>query len=60
MYVILKHIKLEENKKRVPVIILNSDSEIWEFETFEQADEMKKIFEKNSDSGHTYEVKKLH
>ncbi len=59
MYVILKHIKLEENKKRVPVIILNSDSEIWEFDSQKKAEEMREIFELNSDSGHKYEVKKI-
>jgi hypothetical protein len=59
MYVIVKHIKTE-NRKRVPVIILNGHNEIWEFDTFEQADDMKMIFELNSDSGHKYEVKKLH
>lgn len=59
MYVIVKHIKTE-NRKRVPVIILNGFNEIWEFDTFEQVDDMKKIFELNSDSGHKYEVKKLH
>ena len=60
MYVIIKHIKMQDNKKRVPVIILNGFHEIWEFNTFEEADDMRKVFELNSDSGHTYEVKKLH
>ena len=59
MYVIIKHIKMNDNKKRVPVIILNSDSEILEFDTIEQAEKMKEIFELNSDSGHVYEVKKI-
>jgi hypothetical protein len=59
MYVIVKHIKMNDNKKRVPVIILNSDSEILEFETLESAERMKEIFELNSDSGHVYEVKKI-
>jgi len=58
MYVIIKHIKTE-NKKRVPVILLNSESEILEFETIESAEKMKEIFELNSDSGHKYEVKKI-
>ena len=58
MYVIIKHIKTE-NKKRVPVILLNSESEILEFETLESAEKMKEIFELNSDSGHKYEVKKI-
>jgi hypothetical protein len=59
MYVIIKHIKMNDNKKRVPVIILNSESEILEFDTLESAEKMREIFELNSDSGHTYEVKKI-
>jgi hypothetical protein len=58
MYVIVKHIKTE-NKKKVPVILLNSESEILEFDTLESAEKMKEIFELNSDSGHKYEVKKI-
>jgi hypothetical protein len=58
MFVIVKHIKTE-NRKRVPVILLNSDSEIWEFDTIKEAEEMRDIFELNSDSGHKYEVKKI-
>jgi len=59
MYVIIKHIKMNDNKKRVPVIILNSESEILEFDSLENAEKMRDIFELNSDSGHTYEVKKI-
>jgi hypothetical protein len=58
MFVIVKHIKTE-NRKRVPVILLNSDSEIWEFDTIKEAEEMRDIFELNSDSGHKYEIKKI-
>ena len=58
MYVIIKNVKTG-NKKRLPVILLNSESEIWEFDTFEQAEKMKSIFELNSDSGHKYEVRKI-
>ena len=58
MFVIIKHIKTE-NKKRVPVILLKSDSEIWEFETEKVAEEMREVFELNSDSGYKYEVKKI-
>jgi len=58
MYVIVKHIKTE-NKKRVPVILLNSESEILEFDTLESAEKIRDIFELNSDSGHEYEVKKI-
>jgi hypothetical protein len=59
MYVIIKHIKMNDNKKRVPVIILNSESEILEFDTLENAEKMREIFELNSDSGYVYEVKKI-
>jgi len=58
MYVIVKQIKTE-SKKRLPVILLNSESEIWEFNSIEDAEEMKEIFQTNSDSGHIYEVKKI-
>jgi hypothetical protein len=58
MYVIVKHIKTE-NKKKVPVILLNSQGEIWEFDTEKIAEEMREIFELNSDSGYKYEVKKI-
>jgi hypothetical protein len=59
MYVIIKHVKMSDNKKRIPVIILDSQNEIWEFEDYEEAKKMKDIFETNSDSGHIYEVKKI-
>jgi len=59
MYVIIKHIKMNDNKKRVPVIILNSESEILEFDSLEEAKKIREIFELNSDSGHVYEVKKI-
>ena len=58
MYVIVKHIKTE-NKTKVPVILLDSQGEIWEFDTEKEAEEMREIFELNSDSGHKYEVKKI-
>ena len=58
MWVIIKHIENKEGVK-LPVIILNSDSEIWEFETEERAIHMKNIFETNSDSGYEYVIKKI-
>lgn len=58
MYVIIKHIKTE-NKTRVPVILLDSQGEIWEFDTQKDAEKMKNTFQNNSDSGHVYEVKKI-
>ena len=59
MYVIIKHIKMQDNKTRVPVILLDSQGEIWEFDSQKKAEEMREIFELNSDSGHKYEVKKI-
>ncbi len=47
MYVIIKHVKNSGNKKRLPVIILNSETEVWEFDTPEEAEEMKNIFQTN-------------
>lgn len=58
MYVIVKHIKTE-NKTRVPVILLDSQGEILEFDSENEAEKMREIFELNSDSGHKYEVKKI-
>lgn len=58
MYVIIKYVA-NFTGKVLPVIILNTDSEIWEFNSFEEATKMKEIFENNSDSGHKYEVKKI-
>jgi hypothetical protein len=59
MYVIIKHVKNKKTGKSLPVIILNSQSVIWEFDTETEANKMKEIFELNSDSGHRYEVKKI-
>ena len=50
---------MQDNKKRVPVVLLNTQGEIWEFETLSEAELMKDIFQTNSDSGHVYEVKKI-
>jgi hypothetical protein len=59
MYVIIKNIKNKKSGKWLPVIILNSDNEVWEFESEKEADKMKEIFQTNSDSGHIYSVKKI-
>jgi 1,2-phenylacetyl-CoA epoxidase PaaB subunit len=42
----------------LPVILVDSYSEIMSFETEEEALKMKDIFEANSDSGYKYLVKK--
>jgi hypothetical protein len=58
MFVIIKHIKNLQGVE-MPVIILNIHDEIFEFETYEEAEITKELFVKNSDSGHRYSVKKL-
>jgi hypothetical protein len=58
MWVIVKMMK-NLNGVMIPVIILNGQSEIWEFETESAANEMKNIFSKNSDSGYEYIIKKI-
>lgn len=59
MYVIIKSIKNKKTGKCLPVIILNTDNEVWEFESEKEAERMKLIFQTNSDSGHIYSVKKI-
>ncbi len=43
---------------QLPVILVDSHSEIMSFETEDEALMMKILFEVNSDSGHKYIVKK--
>jgi hypothetical protein len=47
------------NGRQLPVIILDSQGEIWEFSNEKDAEKMRITFENNSDSGHTYFVKKI-
>ena len=58
MYVIIKHVKTN-NKRSLPVIMLDTQSEVWEFDNRDKAQEMVNIFNANTDSGHKYEVKKV-
>ena len=58
MYVIVKMIK-NVNGRQLPVIILDSQGEIWEFSNEKDAEKMRITFENNSDSGYTYFVKKI-
>jgi hypothetical protein len=57
MWVIVKLVKLNTGIE-LPVILVDSWSEIMTFETEEEAVKMKELFEVNSDSGHKYLVKK--
>jgi hypothetical protein len=58
MYCIIKKVK-NENGIILPVIVLDHHEEVLEFETLEDAEIMKETFQKNSDSGHEYTVKKI-
>jgi hypothetical protein len=58
MWVIVKLVKNNMGIE-LPVILVDSLSEIISFETEEEAVKMKQLFEANSDSGHKYMVKKF-
>jgi hypothetical protein len=46
-------------EKELPVVILDSEDDVLEFNTKEEAEEMRLRFEVNSDSGYKYRVKKI-
>jgi hypothetical protein len=58
MYIIIKYVKNEKGIE-IPVIMVDSHSEIWEFNSIEEADKISNIMNINSDSGHKYMVKKI-
>jgi hypothetical protein len=58
MYVIIKHVKTQE-KRILPVIMLDTQGEVWEFDNKDKVQEMVNILNANTDSGHKYEVKKV-
>lgn len=58
MYCIIKKIKNEQGVI-MPVIVLDHHEEVLEYNTLEEAEKMALIFEKNSDSGYEYIVKKI-
>jgi hypothetical protein len=57
-YLIIKEIK-SDNGKILPVVLLDSQADVMEFENKEEADKMATMLNINSDSGHTYRVKKI-
>ncbi len=57
-YLIIKEIK-SDNGKVLPVVLLDSQADVMEFDTREEADKMAAILNINSDSGHTYRAKKI-
>lgn len=58
-YIIIKTIKDQRSEKELPVIILDSEGEVLEYDTIEDAEEMRARFEINSDSGYKYRIKKI-
>lgn len=58
MYVIIKHVKTQD-ERTLPVIMLDTQGEVWEFDNKDKAQEMVNIFNRNTDSGHKYEVKQV-
>ena len=56
-YVIVKWI--EKKSVSLPVILLDSNAEIWEFETVDEATEMALRLETNSHTNTKYTVKKI-
>lgn len=57
-YCIVKLIKNGEGIE-LPVILLDSEEEVWEFQTADDAIKIAEILTKNSDSGYKYYVKKV-
>ena len=57
-YLIIKEVK-SDNGKVLPVVLLDSQADVMEFDNREEADKMAAILNVNSDSGHTYRVKKI-
>lgn len=58
-YIIIKTIKDQRSEKELPVIILDAEGEVLEYDTMEDAEEMRARFEINSDSGYKYRIKKI-
>jgi hypothetical protein len=59
MFVIIKMVKQSTSDTPLPVILLNGQEEIMEFDSYESAEDVRVLFENNSDSGHKYIVKKI-
>lgn len=62
-YCIIKNIKIKNESSNIPkilpVILLDSQDEVLEFENFDEAEKFKVLLQKNSDSNHTYLVKEI-
>lgn len=59
MYVIVKNMKNKKTGKRLPVILIDSQAEILEFESKKEAEKLCDILNTNTDSGHFYFIKEV-
>lgn len=59
MYVIVKHVRNERTGKTLPVIMIDSQAEILEFEEKKEAEKLCDILNSNTDSGHLYTIKEV-
>jgi hypothetical protein len=59
MYIIVKMVKQMTTNVELPVVILDGQDDVMEFETYDEAENMRILFHKNSDSGHKYIVKEI-
>jgi hypothetical protein len=58
-YVIVKMVRTSDGSSHLPVILLDGNSEVMEFENETEAEEMRRRFQVNSDSGYAYHIKKI-
>ena len=58
MYCIIKLMK-NVNGVELPVILLDNNDEVWEFDSADDAINISEILTKNSDSGYRYYIKKV-
>lgn len=57
-YIVLKHTK-KLNGEQTTILINDPEGIPYEFETYEKAQEVADLFQKNTTHGSVYEVKKL-
>lgn len=59
-YIILKYIKTDiTGSNKLPVVMLDTNDEVWEFKDKEEAQHIADILAQNSTTGKEYEVKKV-
>lgn len=59
-YIILKYIKTDiTGSNKLPIVMLDTNDEVWEFKDKEEAQHIADILAQNSTTGKEYEVKKV-